>query len=253
MAAPAAAVAGGDINGDGHVDVSDGARLARHLFAGGPPPVCDAAANLVPNDTVEVGDVLANWYSVGPRTAPYRPAVDAESCPETERTVEPPCGDGLAMSVTAPAQVSGPAGAATTFDVTVTLTSPLLEVEAWSFTADASGCTFVSGTTANTPAADRADGTGGLRDRGVAWQSIGDSQALGMTVLDWRNQGVLPLGGPTAVHTLSVSATPGSDCAPCTISLVPGDASVGVETVVSVEGWRYAPVLGSVSIEVCAE
>lgn len=231
------------------MDVSDGAYLARALLAGGPAPACDAAVNLVPDSTVNLGDVPAIWYSVGAKSAPYRPTVTAEDCPLVERGVEPPCGDGLALGVDAPAQATG-SGAAT-FSATVTITSPAVAVEAWSFTLQATGCTIDAGTSAGTDAADVADGTGGLRADGVAWQSVTPAEAQVLTVLDWRTQATLPVGGARAVHTFTVSGTPTASCAPCTLTLVPGDAATGVESVVSAEGWRYVPALGGATIGLC--
>jgi hypothetical protein len=244
---------GGDANGDGHVDVSDGAYLARYAFAAGPAPVCAAGVDLVPDGEFNVGDILGVWYSLGPKSAPYRPDVSAEDCPEVARTTAPPCADGLTLAVSAPARVTGAVGAAVPFDATVSVESPELAVEGWSFTVSADGCTFVSGTTAGTEAADRADGTGGLREGGVAWQSVTAAEAQVLTVLDWRKQGTLPTGAAHTVHTFSVLATPGASCGTCTLTLTAGDPVAGVESVVSGAGYRYVPALGSVSVEVCPE
>jgi hypothetical protein len=243
VAAPAAAPVGGDANGDGHVDVSDGAYLARALLAAGPAPVCDAGVDLVPDEDVNVGDVLAVWYGLGPKSAPYRPEVTSEACPEAPRVAEPPCGDGLALAIDAPAESTG-----ANFDATVKLASPTLPAEAWSFTLTAEGCALDAGTTAGTDAADRQDGTGGLRDGGVAWQSVAPAEARVLTVLDWRRQGTLPTGGARPIHTFTVSATA---CGTCTLTLTAGDPAAGVESVVSGEGWRYLPALGSARVEVC--
>lgn len=245
-AAGGVAPVGGDANGDGHVDVSDGAYLARALFAAGPAPACEAAVDLVPDGNFNVGDILGVWYSVGPKSAPYRPDVTAEACPAVPRAAEPPCADGLAFGLDAPPTVTGPS-----FEATVTVTSPTLAVEAWSFTLAAEGCTLASGTTLGTDAADWAEGTAGLRRGGVAWQSVTEGEAQVLTVLDWRTQATLPTGGARPVHRFTVSAAPGSGCAPCTLTFTPGDAAAGVESVASGEGWRYVPALGSATIEVC--
>lgn len=251
-AAPAVpAPLGGDANGDGYVDVSDGAYLARHAMAGGPAPVCLPGVDLVPDGALNLGDVVAVWYSVGSRTAPYRPEVDAEDCPTVTRTATPPCGDGLAFGVDAPAQVTGPEGGDAAVTASITLTSPTLPVEAWSFTLTAAGCTLDGGTTAGTDAADVADGTGGLRVRGVAWQSVLPAEAQVLTVLDWRNQGVLPTGGARVVHTFTAHGTAVSGCGTCTLTLSAGDPVSGVESVVSAEGWRYVPALASKTVEIC--
>ncbi len=251
-AAPSAQPVGGDANGDGHVDVSDGAFLARYAFAAGPAPVCEAGVDLVPDGAFNVGDIVAAWYSVGPKSAPYRPEVTAEDCPAAERTVAPPCADGLALAIDAPEQVSGAAGAPTTFTATVTVTSPELPVEGWSFTLTADGCTLDGGTTAGTYAADEADAAPGLRDGGVAWQSVTGTEAKVLTVLDWRTQATLPTGTGRAIHDFTVRGTPEAGCGTCTLTLTPGDAEAGVESVVSGEGWRYVPALGTARVEICA-
>ncbi len=243
-AAPSAQPVGGDANGDGHVDVSDGAYLGRAAFAAGPAPACEAAVDLVPDASFNVGDIVALWYAVGAKTAPYLPDVSAEDCPQAERTASPPCGEGLALGIDTLAEV--PLGS---FPATVTVTSPSLPVEAWSFTLTASGCTLESGTTAGTLAADKADGTSGLRDSGVAWQSVTAAEAHVLTVLDWRTQATLPTGGARAVHTFTVTA---ASCGTCALTLTPGDPAVGVESVVSAQGWRYVPALGSARVEICA-
>ncbi len=252
-AAPAASPLGGDANGDGAVDVSDGVYLARSILASGPAPVCAAAMDLVPDGDMNLGDVPAVWYAIGPRTAPYLPPVTTEDCPAVARTAEPPCGDGLALAVSAPAEVDGPDGVDTPFDATVTLTAPTQAIEAWSFTVVAEGCTIAASTTAGTLAADVADGTGGLRGDGMAWQVATGAEARALTVLDWRTQAALPTGGPTAIHSLTVHGAPTAACAPCTLTVVPGDATTGVESVVTTGGWRYLPELGATTVKLCAK
>lgn len=251
-AAPAAAPVGGDANGDGVVDVSDGVYIARSILASGPPPVCAAAVDLVPDGEVNLGDIPAIWYAIGPRTAPYLPNVTAEDCPTVARTTEPSCGDGLALGVSAPAQVEGADGAEVEFAATVTLTAPTQAIEAWSFTVVAEGCTIGASTTSGTLAADVGDGTGGLRGDGMAWQDSTGAEAHVLTVLDWRTQAALPIGGPSAVHTLTVRGTASAACSPCALSLVAGDPVAGVETVVTTGGWRYIPELGSTTVKLCA-
>ena len=108
-----------------------------------------------------------------------------------------------------------------------------------------------AGTTAG-DAADKADGTGGLRDRGFAWQDVTPAEAHVLTVLDWRTQATLPNEGARPVHTFRVTGTPSASCTSCTRTLTAGDPAAGVETVVSAGGWRYVPTLVSVTIPVCA-
>ncbi len=250
-AAPAAQPVGGDANGDGLVDVSDGASVARYLLAGGPAPVCPTGVDLVPDGEVNMGDIVAIWYSVGPKSVPYRPEVTAADCPLVERTADLPCGDGLAMGVEAPATVTGAEGTPTTATATVSVSSTDLPVEAWSFQLTADGCTLDSGTTGGTLAAEKDDTPPGLRQGGVAWQSVTGPVANVLTVLDWRHQTGLPIGSRQTVHSFTVSGTPTAGCAVCTLTLTAGDPASGVETVLSAEGWRYVPALGSATVEFC--
>ena len=72
-------------------------------------------------------------------------------------------------------------------------------------------------------------------------------------MLDWRKQGTLPVGSDRAVHGFTVSGVPVVGCAVCKLSLVSGDPDAGVESVVSAEGWRYTPGLGTTEVKLCAD
>ncbi len=251
---PAAIPVAGDANGDGHMDVSDGVYLARHLFDGGPAPVCEAAVDIPPNGSIDATEAFSSWYELGPQSYNLRGNVDPSGCTSVARTVETACASDLSLGLSAPETVSGAAGAATEFEATVTLSSPKLAVEAWSFTLRAEGCTLKQGGTEGTKGADKADDPPGLRDGGFAWQGLPtETEARVITVLNWREETAIPASGsPVDLHRFTVSATPGSGCAPCTLSLVSGTEGEGVEAVVSGGGgYRYTPALGVVSVQVC--
>lgn len=192
------------------------------------------------------------WFHLGPNRETELP--QAAQCVQVEREAEPACANGLALGIDAPATVTGAAGTATPFRATVTLSSPMLKVDAWSFTFTASGCTILSSSTNGTVAADREDTPPGKRDGGMAWQQVASAGELHvLTGLDWRNPTVLPvLEKATAIHQISLEGTPASGCAPCTLSLVPGTAGTGVETVISGAGYRYTPALATATVSVCA-
>lgn len=250
-AAPAATPVAGDANGDGHFDVSDGVWYQRTWLAGGPAPACPEAVDMVPDGYAEAGDAFAIWFHLGPNRGTQLP--DASGCEAVARDAEPACGDGLALGISAPAAVNGAAGAPAEFSAEITLTSPLLPVEAWSFTVTASGCEIVGGGTGGTVAADREDSPPGRRNGGMAWQSIAPAEVLALTGLDWRDTTALPLlPEPTPVHALTLRGTPADGCAPCTLTIVPGDAGAGAESVVSAGGLRYVPALGSATVQLCA-
>jgi len=207
---------------------------------------------LTPDGVPDFGDATAMWFHLGPNRETELPK--AENCVLVERKTEPACANGLALGMDAPATVTGSAGVATPFEATVTLTSPLLKVEAWSFTLTASGCTILGSSTNGTIAADREDSPPGKRDGGMAWQQVASPGELHvLTGLDWRNPTTLPtLEKATAIHQISLEATPASGCTPCTLSLVPGTPGTGVETVISGGGYRYIPALATATVSVCA-
>lgn len=253
-AAPAATPVAGDANGDGHLDVSDGVYLQRHLFDAGPAPACEAAVDVPPNGSLDATEAFASWYQLGPQSYRLRDNVDASACALVARAAETACGDGAALGVSAPETVSGAEGAVTSFTATVTLVSPKLAVEAWSFAVQAEGCTLSAATTAGTKGADKADDPPGLRDGGFAWQGLAsETEGAVITVLNWRDTDALsPSEDAVDLHAFTVSATPGAACAPCTLSVVSGTEGEGVEAVLSGGGgYRYVPGLGSVSVSVC--
>lgn len=236
------------------MDVSDGVYLARHLFDGGPAPVCEAAVDIPPSGSVDATEAFASWYQLGPQSYNLRGNVDPSGCATPTRALETACASGLALGVSAPETVSGGAGAATSFEATVTLSSPTLAVEAWSFTLRAEGCALSQASTAGTVGADRADDPPGSRDGGFAWQGLPtEGEAAVITVLNWRDQDVIPAKDAAVdLHRFTVSAVPGASCAPCTLSVVSGVEGAGVEAVASGSGgYRYTPALGAATVQIC--
>ncbi|MEM7260773.1 MAG: proprotein convertase P-domain-containing protein [Planctomycetota bacterium] len=65
----------GDINQDGSLNISDGIFLLSHLFAGGPAPPCNSAADTNDDGIVNIGDVIAvlNFLFIPAAPAPPEP------------------------------------------------------------------------------------------------------------------------------------------------------------------------------------
>ncbi len=250
--APVGTTVAGDANGDGWVDVSDGMYVARSVFSGG-PTACAEASDLADDDVVDAADAFALWSWLGPGANTWLPTLEAGACPAPTRAAPAGCADGLALSVSAPEEVEG--AGTVQFEATVQLAHPSLDVEAWSFGIEATGCTLSAASTNGTNAADLRDDPPGSRDGGMSWVHLRDaSTALSLVVVDWRRDATLEASAlPSAVLALDVSAAVGDSCAPCTLTLVSGEEGPGapVEAVVSAEGLRYVPELGSAVTSVC--
>lgn len=251
-AAPLGAAVFGDANADGFVDVSDGMYMIRHGFLGGPAPVCPMAADVLTEDELNPGDgfaILSYLFSGGSSTL----ATDGTECPDATRAVEPACASGLAMGIRAESIVTGSGTAS--FQATVTLTSPTLEVEAWSVGVAAEGCTIEGATTAGTVAADVRDTPAGVRDGGYNWVSPVEPGWVGSAnILSFKQHIVLPASSaPSDVLVVELSAPVGSACAPCTLSIVSDHmgANVPIEAVVSGGGYRYVPAVSGATVSIC--
>ncbi len=246
--APTTPIAG-DANGDGVVDVADGAAIHGWLFRGGAAPACTAAADAVPDGAVDVGDGVTVWHHLfaGAALLPL-----AEACPASTRAEEPVCGDGLALAIDAPAELTG-AGAATG-TATATLVTGPLAVEALALGLRAEGCTITGASFAGTAAADRRDAPPGLRDGGFARVDVAGDALVAAVAWDIAGNAVLPASdAPVAVLAVDLSAPVGSACAPCTLTVADGPVGGGepVTTVVGAAGFAYVPTKGSARIEVC--
>lgn len=245
-ARPAATPVAGDPNGDGVVDMADGAAVLSALFRAGPALACEAAGDTDLTDSIDAGDGIALWYGLFTGRSAL-PTLESGLCAKATRTVEPVCGDGLALAIDAPASVTA------SDPVTVTLTPGGIDVEALAFGLKTEGCSVASASFLGTVAADRRDSPPGLRDGGFARADLAADGVVAAIAWDVAgDQHVSSSSGASPV--LSVLLTPsGSSCGTCKLSIADGLVGAGepVTTVAASGGYAYVPAKGSASIEVC--
>jgi hypothetical protein len=243
-AEPEAAPIPGDSNGDGRWDIADGVYVARHRLAGGPAPVCEAAAEVDPAGPNDLGDVTTAWYAQFVAAAPDLPPVPSGACATPTPAPEAPCGKlGLALSVD---EVNG-----STARGRVLLTDRDLGIEAWSLGLVAEGCTFTAATTVGTVGADGLLGDG-QRKTGFEHTSFTQRAATSAVVLDWSRPVSLSISEePAALLVFEVLADGG--CSRCEVALADAvdGAARPVDTVLVHAGRSYRPKLRKVEIEVC--
>ena len=243
----------GDANHDGVVDLSDGLWTTRALMHAGPAPACEAAMDLVNDDLVDVGDALLVYYHL--YTANMALPGRTPSCDTVLDLTDPACGR-FALALDAPASVSAAAGATATAEVHVTLQSPDLAVQGWSFGVHAEGCTISAATEAGTAGADANTDAAGKRNTGFLRMDLVSDGLVHATVLSWQHEVALPLQDDAwRLLTLTVSgAAPTSGCTPCTLGLTGELAGDGqpVQVVVAAGGWSYHPPVTDVTVDVCA-
>lgn len=247
-ARPSAPAVGFDANSDGVVDVADGAFLLARNFRGGEDPPCFAAVEAYADPVEDSGTAYAIWTALTGGTA--IPELAPGTCgPAPERPAA--CGDGLALGVLAPARIQG--RAEVTFDAVVTLTSPVLPVEGWTVSVEASGCTVTSASLAGTIGADRHDDPRGRRDGGVGMAQVsGTGGAVSLVVLDALD-GDTVTGSGLPILSLGITAPVGGSCGSCTLTLRDGQAGRGrpLTNTASSAGRSYAPAAGEASVEIC--
>lgn len=241
-----------DANSDGVLDVADGAWLFARNFRAGPEIPCFAAVEGFGDKVDDSASGFAMWYALISGTAVPTLAEGACVAPEP---AEAACGDGLAMAVDAPAQVSGASGEVVRFAASVTLVSPELPVEAWSVSLAASGCRVVSAGLSGTMGADVRDEPPGKRDGGVGYAEVsGTGGAVSLVVLDAIGGDSVKTGSATAVLEVEVEATVGSGCGECVLKLEDGQQGGGREmgNTVSSGGRSYGPEVSGLTVGVCS-
>lgn len=244
-----------DANHDGQVDVADGVWTLRWVLNGGAAPACEDAVDLLRDELVDIGDGLAVFYYLYTGQVEL-PSASRMECESPTAIAEAPCGR-LRLGLSGEERVTAAAGATVSATVGVELSSPDLDVQAWSFGVVAEGCTVSGASEEGTAIADKRLDPEGRRDDGF---TRSDLVATGLThgaVLSWKKD--VTLGAreePWRVLSLSLSATaPASGCTTCALTLQDGlpGAGVAVNAVVSAGGRSYAPELRGLSFEVCAE
>jgi hypothetical protein len=246
------AVAWGDANHDGQLDVADGVYALRWLMQGGPPPACEAAQNLLEDDLVDLVDGLGIFYHlfVGDFAIPARKPDCGEPTP-----MEPaPCGR-LGVAIGAPDRVEATSSGAT-FDGEVWLRSPDLALQAWSFGIAAEGCEVTATTEAGTAIADVRLDPAGQRDVGFVRVDLKQGGVTQGAVVSWeKDLALAPRDEPWKVLAFTVSADPpASGCSACTLTLVDDLRGAGkqVARVAVARGRSYPLPAVSTTIEICA-
>lgn len=230
----------GDTNGDGRMDISDGVALTDHLFRRGPAPACAAAADLLLDGIVDLGDATGVWYALFAGTTQVFP-VDAGACAAVT-LAEAPCGDGLRLDV-----VSTGSNTAE-----VVLRDPPLDIAALSFGLRAEGCSVVDATVSGTHAADQRDSSAGRSDAGFARMDLVSGGVTAGLVSALHTDAVWEIGVDHPVLSVTLSTTAGS-CGSCTLTVVDGltGAAGPVSLVATAGGRSYVPAAGSLKVEVC--
>lgn len=250
-ARPLAAAVGFDANSDGVLDVADGAWLLARNFRGGEDPPCPEAVEALGDKQDDSATAWAIWAAlIGGTEVPE--LADGTCAAPVDAAAA--CGDGLAASVDAPATVTGSTGSTASFSASVLLASPDLPVEAWSLSVAASGCTVTAATLDGTLGADQRDAPPGARDGGVGHAVATDAGgAVSLVVLDPISGQTVQPATPTAALTLTVEATVGGSCAPCSLSLDDGQTGRGrpLSNVASSGGRSYALPTASATLSVC--
>lgn len=249
------AVGAGDANHDGRVDVSDGVTTLRYTLNGGDAPACLDAVDLLSDDLVDLGDGLAIFYYLFTGQVEL-PDSDRLDCASPTPVGEASCGR-LLMALDAPEKVTAAAGGAATAQVGVLLTSPDLDVQAWSFGVRAEGCTITAGAEDGTAIADVRLDPEGRRDDGFARSDVVADGLTHGAVLSWKRDVVLSAREEAwRLLTLEVGATaPSGGCITCELKLSDTleGAKLPVNLVVTSGGRSYTPSRESASFEVCAE
>lgn len=230
----------GDVNGDGAVDIADGAAVQEHLFRRGPAPACAAAADTLTDGNLDVGDGTGVWYHLFAGTTQLFP-LEAGACGAVTLP-EAACGDGLRLDVVA----DGDRGAS------VVLRASGLDVQALSFGVRAEGCTVASATVAGTHAADVRDDPPGRSDAGFARVDRVEGGVVAALVTGVQADAVWAAGEDHPVLALGLEPAGGA-CGSCTLTVTDGLRGAGqpVAVVAAAAGRSYAPAMGVAKVEVC--
>jgi hypothetical protein len=237
----------GDVNGDGVADLTDGLAIRSYARAGGPPPACDAAADVVVDGLVEPGDGIALWSHLFVGTTRLQ-ELPPGACEPVSSNEDPPCAGDVSFTPVG-SDVTAASGSIASFPAAVEIRGATAPVEGWSFGVSAEGCAIAGATTAGTRAADVRDG--GLREGGYDHTEVKDGHAVTAVALSWRDE--VGATGDVAVLALTVEANVGTACAPCTLRVEDGLAGAGgpVAAIAAVKGRSAIPRRDDVAIQVC--
>lgn len=240
----------GDANGDGVVDIADAIALQNHLFRAGLAPACRAAANFDGDSRVEMDD--AERISMYLLTGKQIPRVlGAHECDSTTYWPEGQCAP-LALDLIAPLRVTSDH-----FLAQVVLRSPVLAVQGYSLSLEATDCELSKVTPEDTIAAEVWDRPPGIRHLGWATTPLVDGGAIAYLILSFTDDIYFPTSEePTSILSADVHASvPFSGCRTCKISVRDGLSWNGqpINTTIAANGRAFVPALPSIEVEVCAE
>lgn len=244
----------GDANGDGVADLSDAVALSDSEFRGGPAPTCFEAADVMNNGELDAGDITL-MASAALDGNSQLIALDESVCASALEATPPqgPAAVGLGWSVER--RVKG-TGEPVTFEARVQLHTPERDVQAWTLSIRTEGCTVTAATTDGTAAAWVSASPPGRRgSTSVDYHALTASGgAVAGVILDWRDDRTLPARDePYDLLALTVSASPGGGCAPCTLKLQDGGSAGGprLRNAATIEGWTWPLEAVETTVKVC--
>jgi hypothetical protein len=240
-------VANADVNGDGVFDIADPIALENHLFRAGPAPACRAAADFNGDGRVEADDAtrMTSYLVTGAQTLRDLPPGACDSA------VPWPEGQCTPLAI----ELSGPSRTDTSAVVTASIRSPTLQVQGWSTSVTADGCTIAGITTERTTAAEVWDDPPGIRHLGYAATTQVTGGAVSYVILSLTEDIFLPATtDPVSVLGIELlDETQHTGCIPCTVRLGDGLAWQGqpIALTISAEGRSYKPPAPELTIEFC--
>jgi hypothetical protein len=225
----------GDFNGDGLANVADAVAIEAHLFRAGPAPVCSEAADFNRDTRLEADDAttLTTWLTTGGQvlTGYLR-----DSACDDISTYWPsaPCAP-LAWIWLEPSAGDAPLSA----KIRIAIDHPTVDVQGWSTSIGASGCTIDAITTEGTVAAEVWDEPPGLRHLGYNASLPVEHGAISYVIMSFSEPVVIAADStPTPVLELSVSATA---CGRCQLGVIDGLSWTGepIDSVIVANGVGY--------------
>lgn len=242
----------GDVNGDGVLDIADSIALQNTLFRGNRPVVCRQAVDWNNDGRVEMDDAarITTYLVTG-----YQPTrtISPNACDSATFWPEGQCAP-LAFDIHAPVRVTDDR-----FEATVAIRSPVLAVQAWSYSLRAEGCRITGASTLNTTAAEVWDSPPGLRHLGYdATLALDEDRgAISYVNLSSIEDISLPVqadGSPVGSFQIEAEV-PNSGCSECRLTLGDGLSWIGqpIDATIVADGYAYRPEGPLYVVQVCAE
>lgn len=236
----------GDVNGDGALDVADAVALANARFRGGRAPACFAGADFNGDGRVELDDAtrIATYLARGTQVRGPDPSICGPAIPWPAPECVP-----LGFRFLAP---SGSGRRAT---VQLAVESPEVDVQGWSVSVASEGCTVRRASTDGTRGAEVWDEPPGLRHLGYTGTAAVRGGAVGLVILSFTEDVVLPAGlAAQPVLALEVEAD-GPGCRRCRLESGDGLTWEGqpMDAVLVVNGFAFRPEPAILDFELCGD